>query len=101
MTPEQYRQVNHLCREALEREPADRATYLAEACGGDQALLREVESLLGYDARTEGMMGQAALEVAARAMAEDRAVDQAKLPDNSLIGQSMSRYRILSLLGKG
>src|SRR5262249_39821378 len=61
----------------------------------------EVESLLGYDARTEGMMGQAALEVAARAMAEDRAEDQAKLADNSLIGQSMSRYRILSLLGKG
>jgi serine/threonine-protein kinase len=110
MTPERYRQVNHICREALDLAPAERAIYLAEACGGDEALRREVESLLAFDAQSEGMIDQpalemAALEMAARAMAAEHAEDQAESPAKSgarsLLGQSMGRYRILSLLGKG
>ncbi len=105
MTPEQYRQVNRICREALELAPAERASYLAEACGGDAALRREVESLLAFDARSEEMIDQPALEVAARAMAAEHAEVQAeslaKSAARSLVGQSMGRYRFLSLQGKG
>src|SRR5262245_57790773 len=101
MTPEQYRQINRICRAALEVEPADRDAYLAEACGGDGALRREVESLLSYDARSAGMMDQAALEVAARAMAEEQDDAQAKSAAKFPFGQSVGHYRILSLIGKG
>jgi len=46
MEPERYREAERLCLLALEREEGERAAFLQEACGGDEALLREVESLL-------------------------------------------------------
>ncbi|HKQ72827.1 MAG TPA: hypothetical protein VJ810_03800 [Blastocatellia bacterium] len=93
MTPERYKEVGRLYQAALELEPARRAAYLAEACGGDEALRQEVESLLGYEARSEGLIDRRAVEVAARAMADDQTT--------SVIGQSFGHYRVLSLLGKG
>jgi serine/threonine-protein kinase len=105
MTPERYRQVNRICQAALELEPAERAIYLAEACGDDLALRREVESLLDFDARSAGMIDRPALEIVAQAMvveqAEDQGVSQAEVQVDSLIGRSLGHYRILSLIGKG
>ena len=43
-----WRRVEALYHAALSREPGDRATYLAEACEGDEVLQREVESLLRH-----------------------------------------------------
>jgi serine/threonine protein kinase len=97
MTPEWHEQVALLYRAALELEPARRAAYLAEACGSDESLRQEVESLLGYETRSGGLIDQPALEAAARAMAED----QVGAPTRSPIGQSVGHCRILSLLGKG
>jgi serine/threonine protein kinase len=97
MTPERYKEVGRLYRAALELEPARWAAYLAEVCGGDEALRQEVESLLDYEARGERLIDQPALKAAARAMAED----QAPSPVPSLAGQSIGHFRILSLLGTG
>ncbi|HZS04408.1 MAG TPA: protein kinase [Blastocatellia bacterium] len=93
MTPERYKEVGHLYRAALELESAHRAAYLAAACGGDEALRQEVESLLGYEAQSGEFIDQPALEVAARAMAGDEV--------GSLVGQSVGHCRIISLLGVG
>ena len=46
MNPERWRQIKDLHRVALKREPGERDTFLAEACGNDGELRREVESLL-------------------------------------------------------
>jgi len=46
MTPERWRRVDELFHSALEREPAERAAFLHEACAGDEALRREVEKLI-------------------------------------------------------
>ena len=46
MEPERWWEAERLCLLALEREEGERAAFLQEACGGDEALLREVESLL-------------------------------------------------------
>ncbi|MGH9832531.1 MAG: serine/threonine-protein kinase, partial [Blastocatellia bacterium] len=101
MTPERYREVGRLYRAALELEPARWAAYLAEACGDDVALRREVESLLDYETGGERLIDQPALEAAAQAMAEDQIRDGAASSAPSLIGQSVGHFRILSLLGKG
>lgn len=93
MTPERYQEVGQLYRAALEVEPERRAAFLAEACGDDEALRREVESLLSFATRSGGLMDQPALEVAAKAIAEGQPW--------SPVGQSLGHYRILSLLGKG
>ncbi len=72
MTPERYQEVGQLYRAALEVEADQRAAYLAAACGGDEALRQEVESLLGYAAQRGGIIDQPALEVAAQALAADQ-----------------------------
>jgi len=46
MTPEFWRQVDNLFAQALERDSDQRESFLVEACRGDAALRREVESLL-------------------------------------------------------
>ena len=46
MTPERWQQVARLYEAALARPAHERAAFLAEACGGDAALCREVQSLL-------------------------------------------------------
>ena len=49
MNPERWRQVEQLYNRALEREPGERGAFLAEACGSDEDLRSEVQSLLGHD----------------------------------------------------
>ena len=46
MTPERWRAVDAILQAALACEPERRATVVAVACGDDDALRREVESLL-------------------------------------------------------
>ena len=48
MTPERWQEVERLYQSALERDPAERTAFLASACGTDDALRREGESLLDY-----------------------------------------------------
>ena len=43
---DRWRRVKDLFAEAVERPAADRARWLAAACSGDDALRRQVESLL-------------------------------------------------------
>ena len=101
MTPERYQEVGRLYRAALELEPARWAAFLAEACGGDEALRQEVASLLNYEARSERLIDQPALQAVARAMAEDQISDESVSDGPLLAGQSIDHFRILSLLGKG
>jgi Tol biopolymer transport system component len=49
MDPDRWRQVADVYDAALEREPAARGMFLAEACRGDTDLRREVESLLAQE----------------------------------------------------
>jgi eukaryotic-like serine/threonine-protein kinase len=49
MTPERWQQVKELFNAALERDPAERDAFLAEACAGDRALREEVASLLAEE----------------------------------------------------
>ena len=52
-------------QDALDRGPAERAAFLAEACGGDDELRNEVESLLGFHDRAESFIETPPAEVAA------------------------------------
>jgi eukaryotic-like serine/threonine-protein kinase len=46
MTPERWQQVKEIFNSAIQYEPKGRAAFLLQACGGDEALRKEVESLL-------------------------------------------------------
>jgi Tol biopolymer transport system component/tRNA A-37 threonylcarbamoyl transferase component Bud32 len=77
----------------VKREESQRATFLDEACGGDEGLRREVESLLGYAIEAEGFIeGVAADEADTESVAESGLI---------AVGQDLGCYRIGSLLGAG
>jgi len=46
MTPERWEQVKRVLESVMERTQRERASFLDQACGGDQALRQEVDSLL-------------------------------------------------------
>ncbi len=46
MTPERWQQIDQLFHAALVYEPAQRPFFLASACGDDEPLRVEIESLL-------------------------------------------------------
>ncbi len=46
---ERFDRIRELVLAARERSPEERATWLRDACGGDEALRAEVESLLAHD----------------------------------------------------
>ena len=94
MTPERWKKVEQLYHAALEREESQRAAYLHEVCAGDNALQREVESLLAQESRAEQFLETPALDVAAKVLAEHQS-------QSSLVGQQLGSYKIVSLLGAG
>src|SRR5215475_1326644 len=70
MTPERWKQVDRLLQEALEREPAERAAFLDQACGGAGDLRREVESLLAFHERADTFIEKPPAVMAAALLAE-------------------------------
>ena len=91
MTPERHRLLEELCHNAFERDPAERAAFLADACVDDQALRREVEELLAHAEDAVHFIETPALDVAAAAFARPPAP----------VGRKVGPYAVLSLLGSG
>ena len=46
MKPERFQRIQALYEAALSKGAAERRAYLVASCGGDEALRRDVESLL-------------------------------------------------------
>ncbi|MBI1762565.1 MAG: protein kinase [Acidobacteria bacterium] len=97
VAPERWQRIEQLYHAALELPAGERAAWLEQACAGDAALRREVESLLRFDARAAQFIEAPALEIAARAAAETQ--DEPR--EDALVGQMLGHYRILSWLGAG
>src|SRR5688572_18757808 len=57
MTPERWQRLTELFESALERAPAERASFLASACVDDPELRDEVERVLESDAHA-GSFGE-------------------------------------------
>jgi serine/threonine protein kinase len=64
---------------------------LDRACGGDDALRREVESLLEADSESEGFIEQAPFELPRELFAEN----------GSAAGQQFGAYKVISEIGRG
>src|SRR4051794_19132714 len=93
MNPERLRQIEGLYHSARELQSHERESFLVEACGNDEELLREVASLLAQDG-SDGPLERPLSGVAARLLG-----DSAKIP--LAPGTNLGPYQILSRLGKG
>ena len=66
MTPERWRAVDTILKAALACEPARREAFVADACGGDADLRREVASLLAaHDSRDHAFLERPAADAIA------------------------------------
>src|SRR4026209_2561702 len=89
---EHWDRVSRLYHAAMALDPSQRTSFLAEACGNDQALYQELASLVaqsGVDAFLES-----------GAVASDSASPTATSVD-AVIGRHIGAYRVLSELGAG
>jgi eukaryotic-like serine/threonine-protein kinase len=105
MDPQQWKQVDNLLHLALDRSPEDRDAFLRQACGGDEALEREVRSLLTSEEQAGSFLQNLAIEVAAQALVDQQNADEqnkeGQISNEILIGRIVSHYRITGKLGSG
>src|SRR5580765_4274023 len=98
MTADRWREIERLYQAALSREPGERAAFLVGACGADEALRREVESLFDYQSRAEGFMEQPA--VTGRLASAVRRFAPAPAPGR-FVGRTFGSYDLQALIGAG
>jgi Serine/threonine protein kinase len=88
MTPGHWERVKDLFGQACERAPEQRASFLAEACVGDEELRREVSSLLASHQDTGSVF--------------DTPVGPSFAPRvDPLVGRSIGSYKIIRQIGRG
>src|SRR5512138_3738729 len=85
--------VKRIHQSALDLDPSERAAFVNESCGGDEALRREVESLLTYASEAEAFLERLAVDIAPTPPGESH--------EGRLVGSTISHYQVLSLLGAG
>jgi tetratricopeptide (TPR) repeat protein len=99
VSAERWTRVKRIIWDALEREETERASFLAEACAGDQTLRRDVESLLAAHARAGDFLETPGLAGAGAAGAVALATEQGSIP--VAVGQRVGPYRLVRGLGHG
>ena len=94
MEPDRRRsQISDLYHAAMDWSPADRDAFLREACGQDEALRQEIESLLQFESRSAGFLESPAAVIAGAL---------AGTPDRSaMVGRRLGPYSIVAPLGAG
>ena len=94
MTPERWRVIDAILRASLSCEPAQRDAFVADACGDDEDLLREVASLLAVHDRVGDFLNRPAAEMVARGIAPPSLTGR-------LATALAGRYQIEREIGRG
>ncbi len=93
MTIDQWRQVKDIFEASLEREPSARAQFIAEHCGGDDAIRQAaVQMLRDFDESGDFLEEPALVELGLDGVQFDPGYEQ---------GRRIGPYRIVSEIGQG
>ena len=83
MEPDRLNRISDLYHAAAARTPSEQRPFLQAACGGDELLRKEVESLLAYESASALFLARPAVALV------------------SLVGRQLGPYQILNPLGAG
>src|SRR5438093_6255535 len=97
MKAERWQVIEELYHSASDLPDAQRNSFLQKACGEDQSLLYEVESLIRHGSTPQSVLDTPAMAIMAKAIAADESKSSAPF----LAGTTISHYRILEPLGRG
>jgi serine/threonine protein kinase len=93
MTPDRWQKVKEIFQAALDRAAGERSAFLSEACGVDEALRREVESLLASHEKDGSFIDSPIYEAAAELIVNEKAELKP--------GQVAGSYEIVSFISRG
>ena len=88
-----WERIKALFEAAADLAPDDRAMLLKKECAGDEALRREVESLLESDDQTDGFIEEPILEMPRELLSESA--------EEALTGRHFGAYQIIREIGRG
>ena len=94
MRPERWRRIEELYHSAEALPPGERTAFLQGACPDDDAVRRDVESLLNESASSDRLLDKHALVAGAELEVEDVA-------PGSMAGRSIGTYQLQALIGAG
>ena len=93
MTPDRWQKVKQIFQSAIQRAPHERSAFLATACGNDDELRREVDSLISAHDKSGEFIDGAAYEAAANLLGDGKS----GLPGGQMVGP----YEIVSFISRG
>jgi serine/threonine protein kinase/WD40 repeat protein len=96
---ERWRRVERLYHSAAKIPANRRSAFLEEHCQGDEALRKEVASLLSYESSAGQFIEAPAFDVAARLMAGSKTDEPPRDPEMS--ATAPPRFRMMEKLGGG
>jgi eukaryotic-like serine/threonine-protein kinase len=92
MSAERHGRIEEICVRALQLDEPSRAAFVADMCAGDEALRREVESLLAHEHAAEHLFRAPAFDIAAVPLTPH---------SSTLTGRQVGPYTLLEPLGAG
>ncbi len=107
LNPERWEQIKQLLHSALEQEPSRRAEFLRDACGGDESLRAEIESMLARHAEFPTFLeSRVSPETVGETLSvypdgEQPGQGQMKQGDSLPAGTRLGPYEILAPIGAG
>src|ERR1022692_3571783 len=102
MDSDRWKKIDSLLQAVLERPPGERDAFLRHACADDEALEREIRSLLVAQQQAGSFLESPAIEAAARAMARQQSNKKdEKEPSDFSMARTVSHYRVIDKLGGG
>jgi len=92
MTSNRWQRAKEIFHAALDRAPGERSAFLTDACGGDELLRQEVESLISSHEKDGSFIDSPAYEAAAEFLANDQELKA---------GQKVGSYEVISFISRG
>jgi serine/threonine protein kinase len=90
---ERWQKIEELFQLTIDCAESDRAALLAGACAGDESLREEVESLLTFHARSDGLIDSSAVEDGLKVF-----LDGSK---DALAGSRLGPYKVIREISRG